>query len=642
MKETKIFIGKRKGLFFTIDALIAALIMITGLLMITSSYVSEQPKTMKASMSQDLLNILAEMKVYEANSTYIQELVSNGTIKDVNITLLQQIGEFWSNGNMTLAHDFALDVSEGILPNIFGYNIIFDNETIYTRSNPVMNSLVTSKKVITGIEKSKPIKGYIAKAHATSVHKTTNLVVPFSPAGAGWKGSTANAGIVQVIKVFTLPNVTLNYAKAYLSFHLDRGSVNWNVINMNNGRCNITRDNMNLGAGNEGVFRVFNINASCFNVGSNTLRLDLRNNGYNAHVHPGTFFIMNYNQTEALQYLGWTHSDRIYFDNVNSTQGGGSSGAGPWVITPFHIPTDATNISVSIKVVGKGIFDYTLSCTSARRFSGWGNWRCFKDYDYMIFLNEEIPMDSSGNPGTNPSYFYGPSQTRSRIINGTNIISVYFNNFGDDYWGQGTEVIYSDPINNASGSSYVEVNYSSPPVLPYGVIEVRQVKEFGGIENPTKDSDFSFPVEAMGISSVFVHPVELYSYITRVYSDTGYPPQNMIFESPSPRAVPSEVYIPLWTIDPTPSMLNYERITETSGNDVLPNSTIDYGFYIRGFVGYGQVFSSYGESIDDAIARLQAVLGSYVNASDIVIENTTMSGVPSLWGPAVAEVRVWD
>jgi hypothetical protein len=633
---------KRRALFFTIDALIAALIMITGLLLMTSSYVTEQPRSTINTMSQDMLNILSELRIYEVNNSYIQALVDNGSIKDVNNTLLGQIGEFWADNNLTLAHDFAMNVSEGVLSQVFGYSIIMDNETIYSRVNPVKNSLVTSKKIITGIQKSKPIKGYIAKARATTVRKTTNVVIPFSPAGAGWKGSTASPGIVEVVKVFSLPNVTLNNATAYLSLHLDRGSTNWNVANINNGLCTITRDDMNLAPGNEGVFRVIHLNTSCFLEGNNSIRLDLRNNGYNAHIHPGTFFIINYNQTEQLQNLGWEHSERIYFDNVNSTQGGGVSGAGPWVITPFHIPTDATNISVSIQVAGRGIRDYTGTCNSAGRFSGWGGWRCKKDYDYIIFLNDEVPFASNGTPGANPRFFYSPSQTASRIVNGTNIISVYFNNYEDDYWGQNTEMIYSDQINNVSGSSFVEVNYTSPPVLPYGVIEIRQVKEFGGVENPTKDSNFSFPAEAEGVSSVFVHPVELYSYITRVYSDTGYPPGHLVFESPSSRAVPTSVYIPLETIDTTPLMLNYERIQETSGNDVLPNSTIDYGFYMRGFVGYGQVFSSQGESVEDAIARLQEVLGGYVNASDLVIENTSMSGVPSLWGPAVAEVRVWN
>jgi hypothetical protein len=312
------------------------------------------------------------------------------------------------------------------------------------------------------------------------------------------------------------------------------------------------------------------------------------------------------------------------------------------VIRPFHIPSDATNISIAIQVAGRGILDYTESCTPSRQFWGWGSSHCMSDYDYIIFLNDDEPFDSDANPSSDPLYQYSPAQTSPYIINGTNLISVYFNNYIDDVWGDGTELIYSDPVNNVSGSSYVEVNYSLPPALPYGVIEIRRVEEFGGNPDSTKDYNFSFPSDAEAISSVFVHPVELYSYIARVYSDTGYPPGNLVFESPSARAVPSSVYIPKYTLDMSPVVLNYERIQETGGDDVLPNSTVDYGFYLKSFVGYGEVFAAYGDAVDDAIARLQEMLGDYMNVSDMVLENITMSGVPSLWGPTIAEVRVWD
>ncbi|MBW2964807.1 hypothetical protein KY363_05075 [Candidatus Woesearchaeota archaeon] len=633
----------RTALFFTVDALIAALIMIAGLLLVTSSYVSEQPKTLINNLAQDMMNVLSELEVWEVNNTYIQELVDNGSITDMNNTLLEQIGEFWANGNVTLAYDFASNVSEGILRASFGYSIMMDNETIYSRPVTVKNSLVTSKKIITGVQKAKPLKGYIAKAHATAVSKTTTMVVPFAPAGAGWKGSASAPGVVQVIKYFELPDATILNASIYLSLHLDRGSPDWDIVVINNGLCNITRDDLDLAPGSEGIFRVFRLNESCFLSGTNnSVRLDLRDLGYNAHIHPGTMVVLAYNLTDDVELLSWDHSERLYFDNINSTEGDTNAGAGPWVIRPFHIPSVATNISVSIHVAGRGIRDYTESCTPSRRFSGWGSSHCMRDYDYIIFMNDDEPFDSDDAPSVNPEYAYSPAQTAPYIINGTNLISVYFNNYEDYVWGEDTEIIYSDPVGNASGSSYVEVNYSSPPALPYGVIEVRQMKDFGGVANYTKDSDFSFPPESEGASSVFIHPIELYSYITQVYSDTGFPPANKIFESPSSRATPSDVYVPLWTLDETPGMPNYERIVETSWNEVLPNSTIDYGFYIKGFVGYGEVFATYGLAVDDAIARLQAVLGSYVNASDIVIENTTMSGVPSLWGPAVAEVRVWD
>lgn len=265
-----------------------------------------------------------------------------------------------------------------------------------------------------------------------------------------------------------------------------------------------------------------------------------------------------------------------------------------------------------------------------------------RDYDYMVFLNSEVPFDSDRNPSVNPVYSYSPSEVAPYLVEGTNLVAVYINTFEDYVWGRDTTVVYSDPLGNSSGSSYVEVNYSMPPAVPYGVIEVRVVEDFGGEPSYTKDTDFSFPAEAESASSVFLHPVEKYSYITRAYADTGYPPGNLVFESPASRAVPSDIYVPLNVIDDTPGFTNYVRLQEASWNEVLPNSTVDYGFYIRGFVGYGEVFATRSESVDDAVDRLSVMLGSYVDASDIVIDNTTMSGVPSLWGPAVAEVRVWD
>ncbi|MBW2966935.1 hypothetical protein KY362_00455 [Candidatus Woesearchaeota archaeon] len=633
--------GYRKALFFTIDALIAALIMVAGLLMITSSYVSEQPKSMINTISEDMLNILAEMQVFEVNNSFVQSLVANGSVTDVNHTLLEQIGEFWANGNDSLANEFAMNVSEGMLSSRFGYSIIMDNETIYTRSNPVRNSLVTSKRIITGIQKSKPVKGFIAKARATAVSKTTSMVVPFSPAGAGWSGDAAKPSFVQVIKYFELPDVGVLNATAYLSLHLDRGSPDWDIVVINEGLCNITRDDMDLAPGSEGIFRMFQLNASCFVTGNNSIRLELRNLGYNAHIHPGTFFVIRYNQTSDPVILSWEHSDRYYFDNVNSTDGG-SGCAGPWGITAFHIPETATELSVSIQVAGRSIYDYDEGCQPARQFWGWGSNHCKSDFDYIMFLNDDEPFDSDDAPAAEPLYRYGPSDIGSRIVNGTNIIAVYFNNYEDTCWGEESERIYSDPEGDPDGSSYVEVNYTAPPALPYGVIEIRHVEEFGGEPNYSMDKNFTFPADSEGVSSVFVHPIEQYSYITQVYSDTGFPPGNMVFESPSSRATPSDVYIPLSTLDDTPLIPNYVRIVEASWNDVLPNSTVDYGFYMKSFVGYGLVFQTHSEAVEDAIERLEEILGPYVDVTDMVFENTTMSGVPSLWGPAVAEVRVWD
>lgn len=640
MRKTRI---PRRALFFTIDALIAAMIMITGLILITSSYVSEQPRTLISHMSQDLMNVLSEIHVYEVNNSFVGVLIANGSIKNVNNTVLVQMGEFWADDEIGLANQFAANVTEGILGDIFGYSISINNETLYTRTNPVTNSLVSSKKIVSGIQKSKPVKGFVSKARATSIQKTTTQTVSFSPAGSGWDGSNTNKAFVYITKHFSItPGVAINNATLYISLHLEDGGSDWNVISINNGACNITRNS--LGMTEEGYFGVRDV-TGCVAPGANNVVIQMWNDGYNAHIHPGMYLAINYNVTEDITYLAAEHSERIYFDNVRSVEANGD-GSGAWSMLPFHIPPGAADISAKLHINLQEVNDLR------DRFLWW-----YRDaWDIRIYVNSDTvfyqdnPAASndindclwdSGACGSNYNWTADFDMT-GEIVTGTNVVSVYANNYGDDVGGEGTTIIYSDPVADPDNSSYVELNYTLTPVLPYGVVEIRQIKQFGGAPNPTKDTNFLFPAEAVAISSVYAHVAEQYSYITRVYGDTATPPANLVFESPSARAVPTDVYIPENFLDVSELVTNYARIRETGGNDVRPESAVDYGFYVPSFVGYGQVFATVEESNDDAVQRLQAVMGSFVNVSNLILDNTSMSDVPSMWGPAVIDVRVWN
>jgi len=144
------------------------------------------------------------------------------------------------------------------------------------------------------------------------------------------------------------------------------------------------------------------------------------------------------------------------------------------------------------------------------------------------------------------------------------------------------------------------------------------------------------------MGDVFTHIAQRYSNRVTVYSDINTPPQYTIFSSPSDRAVPTTVFVPKDRISLSPAAKNYIRIKDvSSGNKVLPNTTIEYGFYIPSFVGYGSVFSTQSEAEQDALDRLENVLGSFVSSDNIMTDSSEMTDVPSLWGPAIIEVRAW-
>lgn len=357
------------------------------------------------------------------------------------------------------------------------------------------------------------------------------------------------------------------------------------------------------------------------------------------------FIAIDYNITEDVTYLTSDRSERVYFDDVLSQESNGD-GSGAWSMLPFHIPPGATNISATLNLNLQDINDIR------DRALWWYN----DAWDVRVYINSDTVFyqdnpaasndinDCAWDAGAcgNEYNWTGSFDISGEMVPGTNVVSVYVNNEGDAVGGSGETRIYSSPVGDPANSSYVELNYTVTPSLPYGVVEIRQVQQFGGSPDPTKDTSFSFPSEAVGISDVFANIVEQYSYITRVYGDTGFAPGNMVFESPAPRAVPTQVYIPETVLDVSELVTNYVRLDETSGNDIRQESSVDYGFYVPSFVGFGDVFSTVEAANDDAVDRLQDVMGSFVNVSSMVLDNTSMSDVPSMWGPSVMEVRVWN
>ena len=143
----------KKGVFFTIDSLIGAGIILTVIIFTSSIYVNEAPSSHLNYLSQDLIGALSSLTVKEANNEYLNILIGDGTIKNTNNTLLEQIGEFWAAGQVVFANKTAANVTKSLVSNITGMGIWIDNEPIYSNGLPLKKSLVSSKMPVSGIKK---------------------------------------------------------------------------------------------------------------------------------------------------------------------------------------------------------------------------------------------------------------------------------------------------------------------------------------------------------------------------------------------------------------------------------------------------------------------------------------------------------
>jgi hypothetical protein len=161
--------GMKKGIFFTIDSLLASGIVIVSILLFTNLYVSEQDNVNVNYASQDLVRVFSYLKVSEINNAVVDNLTSSGDITKLNITILEQIGEFWAEGNTELARNFTESIIEKIIPKNFGFSVLIDDEDIYTRNLTLTRSLISSRKLISGIAKDKPIEGFTSRAFLNSI-----------------------------------------------------------------------------------------------------------------------------------------------------------------------------------------------------------------------------------------------------------------------------------------------------------------------------------------------------------------------------------------------------------------------------------------------------------------------------------------
>jgi len=171
---------KKRGIFFTIDAILAASIIVTAIIVASSYYVKETKTETIDYLAHDLIRVLTNLKVDEIDKAYTDELIAGGYITRLNNTVLEQIGEFWSENEIEQASKFARNITGALIPTRFGVGIYVNNELIYGRDQPITKSLVSSRKLISGIAKERPIDGYTARAILTGINsKTTNAYVYF-------------------------------------------------------------------------------------------------------------------------------------------------------------------------------------------------------------------------------------------------------------------------------------------------------------------------------------------------------------------------------------------------------------------------------------------------------------------------------
>lgn len=170
----------KNGYYFMIDAILASLLLIGGLVILVQYSQKEDYTEQTEFFSQDLLTVLSSIKIYELNETnknnsFIVSEINSGNITNTQNTLLEQLGEYWARNESDKAR-ILLDTILTQIETDKSFEIIISNayrtdyDTVYNTS--FMNhseTITTSRRMISGIEKGSPLSGTTSSAYLKKI-----------------------------------------------------------------------------------------------------------------------------------------------------------------------------------------------------------------------------------------------------------------------------------------------------------------------------------------------------------------------------------------------------------------------------------------------------------------------------------------
>lgn len=160
----------KRGIFFSVDALIALSMIIIILLIAypTVSYFKKSPK-----IQGDMIGVISSLSIGELNNSFAKQLIAEGKITNLNNSVMEQIGEFYIT-NLTLAKQLAANILSD-LPSNENYGIWYDNTLIYSKNSTAYESaenIYTDRQFITGIREGENITSYSARAYLQKTKQT--------------------------------------------------------------------------------------------------------------------------------------------------------------------------------------------------------------------------------------------------------------------------------------------------------------------------------------------------------------------------------------------------------------------------------------------------------------------------------------
>ncbi len=626
---------KKRGIFFSTDALVALMIIFLSMLVI---YPVVKYSKHESYIQSDIIKVLSSLKMEDImkdiNNPYLVGLNSSGKITNLNNSLLEQIGEFYVT-NISAAKDLA----EAVLDDIDekeNVGIWYDDNLIFsknTSSFETAENIEIDRQIISGIEKGKNTIGFVAKAWIKKIsEKETSLFVKGDLMCGGWRSYSwgeycATTATTAVYKVNIPENAIIENAwwltEGAWTPQFSKLYINENLVF----------------EGNINFYQIVDI-TNYLNPGENTARLEGNIGADDGASH----IVVDYTTPDMETF----EQQKIFYFNELETKS----------ILHYEkalfIPTEISEINISLNAS----LDATLSFRTGAQTFEIGK----KDpVDNIVsFSNNEIENSLSANgilySDLNNEYFY------------------FILDIGKDNPGQTTVL---------GGDSYIYIN-SSEIDIPYGSIDINGEIPLNDFSNHVSYTfyrnlswEFYLPTNAIPIMADW----QFGWFITSETSQKVIANSFVLYNSP-----PDDFISIFARFGYTPAKLNgifKEGVNNFSlefGNGYSVSTEASYGYlsyFVKSYVNYGEPkekgkggtkiiefedgttrqliigdpnddWNATTDALDDAIERLIQQLDTNGNGKiDLILDEESfdvntldISGVPYMWSTEI-QVRKW-
>ncbi|MFH2020569.1 MAG: hypothetical protein ABIJ34_04095 [archaeon] len=161
----------KKGVFFSLDALFAVILIGVALVLTSQYYISEVKIPQARYYSKDIIRSFSNIRVSEIDDPFVVQLIADGEIIYPNNTIMEQIGEFYALNKTDLARNLSEIMGQNLVPTLFGFEILVNDFSLYKKdpAMPANSELVSSRRLVSGIQKYKALRGSTSKVFLESI-----------------------------------------------------------------------------------------------------------------------------------------------------------------------------------------------------------------------------------------------------------------------------------------------------------------------------------------------------------------------------------------------------------------------------------------------------------------------------------------